>query len=137
MTTTTNNKRKKRVSIIDRLFAMFMVLGAIGGVMFLVTSTMHLVSNYKSKTPSKVEQTTDTAVEVQEQEYTLKGKVIYTEGERFTIATTDGNEWECCAEGFSVNDVVEVTFNNNCTLNVYDDSITHLTNLSHQLCASG
>ena len=137
MTTTTNNKRKKRVSIIDKLFAMFIVLGAIGGVMFLITSTMHLVSNYKSKTPNKVEQTTDTAVEVQGQEYTLKGKVIYTEGERFTIATTDDNEWECYAEGLSVDDVVEVTFNNNCTLNVYDDSITYLTNLSHQHCASG
>ena len=131
MTTTTNNKRKKRVSIIDRLFAMFIVLGAIGGVMFLVTSAMHIVNNYKSKTFNKVEQTTDTAVEVEEQEYTLKGKIIYTEGERFTIVTTDGNEWECYAEGFSVDDVVEVTFNNNCTLNVYDDSITHLTNLSH------
>ena len=137
MTTTTNNKRKKRVSIIDRLFAMFIVLGAIGGVMFLVTSAMHIVNNYKSKTFNKVEQTTDTAVEVEEQEYTLKGKIIYTEGERFTIVTTDGNEWECYAEGFSVDDVVEVTFNNNCTLNVYDDSITHLTNLSHQHCASG
>ena len=131
MTTTTNNKRKKRVSIIDRLFAMFIVLGAIGGVIFLVTSTMHFISNCKSKTPSKVEQTADTTVEVQEKEYTLKGKIIYTEGERFTIATTDGNEWECYAGGFSVDDVVEVTFNNNCTLNVYDDSITHLTNLSH------
>ena len=131
MTTTTNNKRKKRISIIDRLFAMFIVLGAIGGVMFLITSAMHLVNNYKSKTPNKVEQITDTAGEVQEQEYTLKGKVIYTEGERFTITTTDGNEWECYAEGFSVDDVVEVTFNNNCTLNVYDDSIIHLTNLSH------
>ena len=131
MTTTTNNKRKKRVSIIDRLFAMFIVLGVIGGVVFLVTSAMHLVNNYKSKTSSKVEQATDTTVEVQEQEYTLKGKVIYTEGERFTIVTTDGNEWGCYAEGFSVDDVVEVTFNNNCTLNVYDDSITHLTNLSH------
>ena len=131
MTTTTNNKRKKRVSIIDRIFAMFIVLGAIGGVMFLVTSTTHFISNHKSKTSSKVEQATDTTVEVQEQEYTLKGKVIYTEGERFTIVTTDGNEWECYAEGFSVDDVVEVTFNNNCTLNVYDDSITHLTNLSH------
>ena len=131
MTTTTNNKRKKRVSIIDRLFAMLIVLGAIGGVMFLLTSTMHLVSNYKSKTPSKIEQTTDTTVEAQEKEYTLKGKVIYTEGERFTIVPTDGTEWECYAEGFSVDDVVEVTFNNNCTLNVYDDSITHLTNLSH------
>ena len=131
MTTTTNNKRKKRVSIIDRLFAMFIVLGAIGGVMFLVTSTMYLVNNYKSKTPSKVEQTTDTIIEAQEKEYTLRGKIIYTEGERFTIATTDGNEWECYAEGFSADDVVEVTFNNNCTLNVYDDSITHLTNLSH------
>ena len=130
-TTTNNNKRKKKVSIIDRLFAMFIVLGAIGGVMFLITNTMHLVNNYKSKTLNKVEQTTDTAVEVQEQEYTLKGKVIYTEGERFTIATIDGNEWECYAEGFSVNDVVEVTFNNNCTLNVYDDSITHLTNLGN------
>ena len=130
-TTTNNNKRKKRVSIIDRLLAMFIVLGAIGGVMFLVTSTMHLVSNYKSKTPSKVEQTADTTVEAQEKEYTLKGKVIYTEGERFTIATTDGNEWECYAEGFFIDDVVEVTFNNNCTLNVCDDSITHLTNLSH------
>lgn len=131
MTTTTNNKRKKRVSITDRLFAMFIVLGAIGGVMFLVTSTMHIVSNYKSKTPSKIEQTTATTVEAQEKEYTLKGKIIYTEGKRFTIATTDGNEWECYAGGFSVDDVVEVTFNNNCTLNVYDDSITHLTNLSH------
>ena len=131
MTTTTNNKRKKKVSIIDRLFDMFIVLCAIGGVMFLVISTMHFVNNCKSKTPSKVEQTTNTTVEVQEQEYTLKGKVIYTEGERFTIATTDGNEWECYAEGFSVDDVVEVTFNNNCTLSVYDDSITHLTNLSH------
>ena len=131
MTTTTNNKRKKRVSIVDRIFAMFIVLGAIGGVMFLVTSTMHLVSNYKSKTSRNGEQTTYTKVEVQDKEYTLKGKVIYTEGERFTIATTDGNEWECYAEGFSVDDVVEVTFNNNCTLNVYDDSITHLTNLSH------
>ena len=131
MPTTTNNKRQKRVSIIDRRFAMFIVLGAIGGVMLLVTSAMHLVNNYKSKTPNKVEQATDTTVEVQEQEYTLKGKIIYTEGERFIIATTDGNEWECCAEGFSVDDVVEVTFNNNCTLNVYDDSITHLTNLSH------
>ena len=131
MTTTTNNKRKKRVSIIDRLFAMFIVLGAIGGVMFLVTSTMYLVNNYKSKTPSKVEQTTDTIIEAQEKEYTLRGKIIYTEGERFTIATTAGNEWECYAEGFSADDVVEVTFNNNCTLNVYDDSITHLTNLSH------
>ena len=131
MTTTTNNKRKKRVSIVDRIFAMFIVLGAIGGVMFLVTSTMHFISNYKSKTSSKVEQATNTTVEVQEQEYTLKGKVIYTEGERFTIATTDGNEWECYTEGFSVDDVVEVTFNNNCTLNVYDDSIIHLTNLSH------
>ena len=137
MTTTTNNKRKKRVSIVDRIFAMFIVLGAIGGVMFLVTSTMHFISNYKSKTSSKVEQSTDTTVEVQEQEYTLKGKVIYTEGERFTIVTTDGNEWECYAEGFSVDDVVEVTFNNNCTLNVYDDSITYLTNLSHQPYASG
>ena len=131
MTTTTNSKRKKRVSIVDRIFVMFIVLGAIGGVMFLVTSTMHFISNYKSKTSSKVEQATNTTVEVQEQEYTLKGKVIYTEGERFTIVTTDGNEWECYAEGFSVDDVVEVTFNNNCTLNVYDDSITHLTNLSH------
>ena len=88
MTTTTNNKRKKRVSIVDRIFAMFIVLGAIGGVMFLVTSTMHFISNYKSKTSSKVEQATDTTVEVQEQEYTLKGKVIYTEGERFTAAST-------------------------------------------------
>ena len=131
MTTTTNNKRKKRVSIIDRLFAMFIVLGAIGGAMFLVTSTMHLVSNYKSKTPSKVEQTMDTTVEAQEKEYMLKGKIIYTEGERLTIATTDGNEWEWYAECFFIDDVVEVTFNNNCTLNVYDDSITHLTNLSH------
>ena len=130
-TTTNNNKRKKRVSIIDRLFALFIVLGAIGGVMLLVTSAMHLVNNYKSKPTSKVVETPHTTVEVQEKEYTLKGKVIYTEGERFTIATTDGNEWECYAEGFSVDDVVEVTFNNNCTLNVYDDSITHLTNLSH------
>ena len=136
MTTTTNNKRKKRVSIVDRIFAMFIVLGAIGGVMFLVTSTMHLISNYKSKTSSKVEQATDTTVEVQEQEYTLKGKVIYTEGERFTIATTDGNEWECYAEGFSVDDVVEVTFNNICTFFVYDDIFIHLTNLRHEQCAS-
>ena len=129
--TTANNKRKKKVSIVDRLFVMFIILGAIGGVMFLVTSTIHFISNYKSKTSSRVEQTIDTTVKAQKQEYTLKGKVIYTEGERFTIVTTDGNEWECCAEGFAIDDVVEVTFNNNHTLSMYDDSIIHLTNLSH------
>lgn len=67
---------------------------------------------------------------VPEKEYTVKGKVVYIDGDLFTLATTDGNEWECYADGYSVDDVVEITFNNNKTINIYDDSIVGLQKLS-------
>ena len=60
---------------------------------------------------------------IPEKEYTERGKVIYVTDNLFTVALADGTEWECYAEGLRDGDMVEITFNNNRTYDVYDDSI--------------
>lgn len=95
--------------------------------MVMLVSCMAVGCTEKTKTQPPQETHYDT---IPHQEYTIKGKVIYEDNGTFTIATRDGNEWQVYAEGFSIDDIVEVTFDNNETYNIFDDSIIGLNNLS-------
>jgi hypothetical protein len=122
-----NNKRTNKKIIITNItswiIAILWIIAIYLGIYTFVTNTQKTAP----RTISVLKQEST----IPEKEYTVKGKVIYTDGDLFTLATADGNEWKCCAEGYSVNDIVEITFNNNKTANIYDDNIIKLYKLNN------
>lgn len=55
--------------------------------------------------------------------YTKEGIIIQVKGNIVTIVDESGKEWDFCKAGFSVNDTVKMTIDNNHSDTIKDDQI--------------
>jgi hypothetical protein len=103
-------------TVLEVILAMLVIFFMVLAMKFRLD--LDAVTKESNKAPVSTTQFT-----IPEKEYTERGKVIYVADNLLTVALADGTEWECYAEGLRDGDMVEITFNNNCTYDVYDDSI--------------